>query len=268
MFDDHFLPWLALWDLTPDGSPIVTRGSRLLPVRCRGVPAMLKLSAEAEESFGGVLMEWWEGEGAARVLARQGDALLLERAESGISLADLVRDGRDDEASRIACAVVARLHAPRAKPLPEPIPLLHWFRELEPTASAHGGILPLCAATARDLLAEQQEVGVLHGDIHHGNILDFGPRGWLAIDPKRLLGDRCFDYTNLFCNPDLETATAPGGFARRVEVMTEAAGLEHGRLLRWILAWAGLSAAWSLQDGTPPGTALAVAGLAAAELGR
>lgn len=26
-------------------------------------------------------MAWWDGDGAARVLAREGDALLLERAE-------------------------------------------------------------------------------------------------------------------------------------------------------------------------------------------
>jgi len=53
------------------------------------------------------------------------------------------------------------------------------------------------------LLADQHDVGVLHGDIHHGNILDFGPRGWLTIDPKGLIGERDFDYANLFCNPDL-----------------------------------------------------------------
>lgn len=107
---------------------------------------------------------------------------------------------------------------------------------------------------------------MLHGDIHHDNILDFGPRGWLAIDPKRLIGERGFDYANLFCNPDHATAT--GRFARRVAVVTEAAGLERKRLLQWILAWAGLSAAWCLSDGGPPETALAVAALAAAELAR
>ena len=45
-----------------------------------------------------------------------------------------------------------------------------------------------------------------------------------------------------------------------------AAGLERGRLLRWILAWPGLSAAWSLEDGDDPVAALSVAEMAAAEL--
>ena len=261
-FDDH----LARWGLTADGEPIATRSSDLLPVRLAGMPAMLKIARETEERWGGLLMGWWGGDGAARVLAQEGDALLLERATGQGSLAETARCGRDDEASRIICAVAARLHAPRRCPPPELIPLPRWFEALEPAAAWHGGILSLAAATARELLAEPQEVVVLHGDIHHGNVLDFGARGWLAIDPKRLAGERGFDFANLFCNPDLLIATAPGRLARQASVVAEAAGLDRPRLLRWILAWAGLSAAWLLEDGETAKIPLAVAGLAAAEL--
>jgi streptomycin 6-kinase len=261
-FDDH----LARWGLTADGEPIATRSSDLLPVRLAGVPAMLKIAREAEERWGGLLMGWWGGDGAARVLAQEGDALLLERAAGQGSLAEMARGGRDDEASRIICAVAARLHAPRRSPPPELIPLPRWFEALEPAAARHGGILSLAAATGRELLAEPQEVVVLHGDIHHGNVLDFGARGWLAIDPKRLVGDRGFDFANLFCNPDLAIATAPGRLARQASVVAEAAGLDRPRLLRWILAWSGLSAAWLLEDGERAEIPLAVAGIAAAEL--
>jgi streptomycin 6-kinase len=93
------------------------------------------------------------------------------------------------------------------------------FEQLEPAAASQGGILALSAGAARDLLASQREVAVLHGDIHHGNILDFAERGWLAIDPKGHAGDRAFDYANLFCNPDHRTATSPGRLARRIVVV-------------------------------------------------
>jgi streptomycin 6-kinase len=35
----------------------------------------------------------------------------------------MVRNGRDDEASRILCDVAAKLHAPRQRALPDLIPL-------------------------------------------------------------------------------------------------------------------------------------------------
>jgi streptomycin 6-kinase len=269
MFDTH----LTRWTLTADGDPIATRSSRLLPVRQQGQPAMLKVAMDAEEVSGGALMAWWEGQGAARVLAREGNAILLERATGKISLAELARSGRDLEATRIICAVTAKLHAPRTQPLPDLVPLAQWFGDLAPAAATHDGLLSLAAETARALLAEPRDVGVLHGDIHHGNILDFGERGWLAIDAKGLFGERGFDYANLFCNPDLadpahSVATAPGQFEQRLAVVSAVAGLERRRLLQWILAWTGLSAAWFLSDGEAPTISLRIATLAAAELRR
>lgn len=263
MFDDY----LARWNLTSDGESMITHSSRLLPVRRRGVPAMLKIAMEAEERWGAALMVWWGGEGAVRVLAHEGDALLTERALGEASLVEMVRSGHDDEASRIICAVAARLHASRDRPPPPSlISLPQWFEELWPAARQQGGILLQAAATARDLLEEPQDVVVLHGDLHHGNILDAGSRGWLAIDPKRLVGERGFDFANIFRNPDVELATQPGRLARQAHVVAEAAGLDRVRLLKWILAYAGLSAAWILGDGGHPTLELAVANLAASEL--
>lgn len=228
---------------------------------------MLKIAVEAEERRGASLMVWWNGEGATRVLAHDDNALLLERALGKESLVEMARNGRDDQASRILCEVAAKLHATRDCPPPSTlVPLSHWFRAIYPAASRFGGILERAAQTANELLAEPREVVVLHGDIHHGNILDAGPRGWLAIDPKGLLGERGFDFANIFCNPDPETATAPGRLARQAGVVAEAAGLERVRLLKWVLAYAGLSAAWMLEDGNQPEPVLAVAELAAFEL--
>jgi streptomycin 6-kinase len=263
IFDDS----LARWRLTPDGAPIETHSSSLLPVRRDGEALMLKVARAPEEVAGARLMAWWSGEGAARVLEHEGGALLLERAAGGRSLAEMARGGSDDEATRILCAAAARLHAPRDRPPPGLVPLDRWFRSLEPAAAAHGGILARAAEAARGLLAEPRETVVLHGDLHHHNVLDFGTRGWLAIDPKGLLGERGFDFAVLFANPDRETAIAPGRLARQADVVAEAAWIERGRLSRWILAYAGLSVAWSLEDGDDPGVAITVAGIASAELG-
>jgi streptomycin 6-kinase len=260
-------PWLARWELVPDGEAITTPSSLLLPVRHGGQPAMLKIAREEEERRGGRLMAWWDGDGAARVLAHDDHALLLERATGPRNLAAMVADGADDEASRILCAVARRLHAPRPGALPELVPLSRWFEALAPAARSQSGLLAEADAAARDLLADPRDTVVLHGDIHHGNVLDAGARGWLAIDPKGLLGERTFDFVNILRNPDAARALAPGRFDRQVGALADAAALDRTRLLKWTLAFAGLSAAWHLADGEAADLDLAVAGFAAAGLG-
>lgn len=243
-----FEPWLKRWALVPDGAAIITPGSRLLPVRLGDTPAMLKLADDAEEKYGNLLMTWWDGEGAARVLAHHEDGLLMERAMGRRSLMHMALNGQDDEASRILCTALARLHAPRTTPPPPLVDLGPWFASLRIAAAEHGGPYALSLHTAEALLADPQDVVVLHGDMHHDNVLDFGSRSWLAIDPKRVKGERGFDYANLICNPDLPTAGDPKRFHRQVEVIVAASGLDRRRLLQWVLAFAGLSAAWFLED--------------------
>jgi streptomycin 6-kinase len=183
-----------------------------------------------------------------------------------MSLTDLARDDGDDEASRIMCGVLDKLHMPRNRSLPALVPLARWFEALYAAAGARGGMLRVSAAAASNLLASQRDIVALHGDMHHGNVLNFGSRGWLAIDPKGLIGDRYFDYTNILCNPDEETATAPGRLARQASVIADAAHLDRNRLLLWFMAWAGLSAAFSIEDGLPAEGALRFVALAASEL--
>lgn len=261
------IPYMQRWQLQPDGQAFETHSSLLMPVRYQGTAAMLKIAREQEEKFGGLLMCWWQGEGAARVLAWHDEGILLERAQGSRSLPQMVRDGDDRQATEILCRVVARLHAPRAEPLPELIPLHQWFNSLWPAAQAHGGMLRLSARVAAELLTSPREQTVLHGDIHHDNVLDFGERGWLVIDPKRLYGERAFDYANIFCNPNYGIATDPDIFQRRVAQICQLAGLERQRLLQWILAWAGLSAAWFMEDGEAADIDFRVAEQAALALG-
>jgi len=265
-----FEPYLSQWQLVPDGPPISTHGSQLLPVRRDTVPAMLKIALNADERVGNQLMAWWAGEGAAPVLAQEGAALLMGRAEGGRSLLHMARHGEDDQASRHACACLARLHAPRPGPAPSLLSLARWFQALRPAAAREGGVLLKSLAAADALLADPRDEVVLHGDAHHENILDFGEHGWLAIDPKRVQGERGFDFANLICNPQLPTATDLARFTRQVEVIAEAAGLPRERLLQWVLAYSGLSAAWFLEDRdqTGAGHQRQVARLAAEALAR
>jgi streptomycin 6-kinase len=90
-------PYLQKWRLTPAGEPIVTHTSQLHPVRSNGHPAMLKVTDDADEKHGHLLLQWWAGHGAARVLAHDDGTILLERATGSRSLVALANEGRDDE---------------------------------------------------------------------------------------------------------------------------------------------------------------------------
>ena len=242
-----FNTWLNRWGLTPDGEPFETHTSQLLPVVVvkNGQKAILKITDDDSERIGCELMVWWNGNGAAKVLAHAVGAILLERATGTGSLADMSWTGNDAQACRIICHAASRLHLSRNASTPALTPLHHWFRDLAPAAKKHGGILTRCDSVANVLLSSPHDEVVLHGDLHHGNILDFGTRGWLAIDPKGLVGERGFDYANIFTNPDLAEPTRPVAiepdiFTQRVNIVSEVARIERQRLLMWIVAWCGL----------------------------
>lgn len=268
-----FNTWLNRWGLTPDGEPFETHTSQLLPVVVvkDGQKAILKITDDDSERIGCELMVWWNGNGAAKVLAHAAGAILLERATGTESLADMSWTGNDAQACRIICHAASRLHLSRNASTPALTPLHHWFRDLAPAAKKHGGILTRCDSVANVLLSSPHDEVVLHGDLHHGNILDFGTRGWLAIDPKGLVGERGFDYANIFTNPDLAEPTRPVAieperFTQRVNIVSEIARIERQRLLMWIVAWCGLSSVWFLQEGDSATVPLRIAELAMAEL--
>lgn len=265
--DVNFAPHLTRWRLEADGEALHTPSSDLLPVRHRGRAAMLKLAHDEEERRGNAVMAWWAGRGAAQVYEHDGAALLMERLDTRPSLMEMVLAGQDDGATRLLCRAAARL--PRAQPWPELPTLRRWFRSLEAVAPAAGGVLATALLTAHALLDAPQEVGVLHGDIHHQNLLHSSSGGWRFIDPKGLVGERGFDYANILCNPDLATASAPGRLGRQARIIADTANLELDRVLRWALAYAGLSAAWQLEAGEAElaRTTLEVARIAAAQLG-
>ncbi len=140
---------------------------------------MLKIAREQEERFGGQLMLVARGRRRAGAGARRRYSAGARAGEG--SLAQLVRDGDDEQATQILCRAIAALHAPRAAPLPELIPLQEWFSSLWPAAQAHGGMLRLSATAAAELLSSPRE-SVLHGDIHHDNVLpSANAAGWRSI---------------------------------------------------------------------------------------
>ena len=250
---------LAAWGLVPDGSLFETPSSWLMPVRRDRTPAMLKIfKPTSDERDATALLRYYGGEAAVRVLAADDGALLMERAEGGRSLGAMATSGADIEAAEILADTLLRLHAPCAEPIPRSLTALEsQFESLFRRAAEHE-LLARAAAVARDLLASRREVVPLHGDLHHGNVIDGGERGWLAIDPKGVIGERTYETANLLRNPWPHAGLVhdTGRMRRLAHFYAERLGMDAGRILAFSLAHCGLGASWDIDDGLDPAYSL------------
>ena len=112
-----------------------------------------------------------------------------------------------------------------------------------------------------ELSASQGPRVLLHGDLHHYNILEDARRGWLAIDPKGVLGERAFEAGAMLRNPlgEMRQFADAAIISRRTAILTELLGLDRQRILGWAFSQAVLSALWSIEDGGEPDQGLAMA---------
>ena len=256
---DRLNHYLQTWGLS-DPQPLAeTPTSQIFTVTHGETRVVLKLLTPvgvADEKNGAVALRYWDGRGAVRLLREDGQAHLLEYID-GEDLTSLVKKGGDEQATAIIADVLNQLHAASANQPPEGLtPLKVWFHALFKKAEAdqHAGLNSLfvrAAPVAEELLAHPQGVRVLHGDIHHENIRYHAQRGWLAFDPKGLIGERTYDAANTFCNPVNmpELVENEARVLRTAGILGDKMGIPLPRVLAFVYAYTCLSASWSLEDG-------------------
>ncbi len=187
----------------------------------------------------------WDGRGAARVLDVDDapGAIVLERVVPGSSLREEAVP--DPDAAAIAARVIGTLHA-AAPPLPALPRIGDWLTYLDAPKRA----------LAEDLCRRSSGEVVLHGDLHHDNILRAGAGDWLAIDPKGVIGPREAEPAAFLRNPrdELLACADPVGLSRaRARVMARVLDQDPSLLLGWACVLAGLAAVWASDGGEGPG---------------
>lgn len=247
------------WNISDPMLIAETFSSRIWKVRLEdgGIAVVKDLKAFDDvwdELRGAHYLSWRDGSGSVRLLGLDGQRMLLEYAGDRMLARDLVEHG-DQQATEIAAAVMAELFSPSKRPLPPELqPLRERFTSLFKKAKAdHDAGQPSlyveAAGLAQRLLDNPRDVRALHGDLHHDNIMH-GPRGWLAIDPKGLLGDPGFDAANFFYNPlerdDL--CLDPERIAHMATVFARTLGQNPRAILDHGIAWGCLSASWHAED--------------------
>ena len=195
-----------------------------------GDDAVLKVTAlkddEADEEADA--LRAWDGNGSVRLLRNDPGprAMLLERARPGTDISALP----EEEATSVAVAIGRRLWRPAAEPfrwIGDHVP--RWLDEAEAAPGPAAELIPV----ARELYASL-EVGraiLIHGDLHHHNILDAGGR-YVAIDPKPMLGEPEFDVPPFLWNPVDGDEISLEHTERRLAAFA-AAGLDEERMRAW-----------------------------------
>ncbi|MCC7364250.1 MAG: phosphotransferase [Dehalococcoidia bacterium] len=223
-----------------------------------GQDAVLKIWMPHHELLTEVAaLDAYAGHGLVRLLAAEParGGLLLERAQPGAKLT-IVED--DTVATSFAAGVIRAIR--RLPPPGHAFPQVsEWAaRAFERLRSENGGtsgpvpaaLLAFAEETYRELGAPSAGDVLLHGDLHHGNILSHGG-GWLAIDPKGVIGPPEYEPGALLRNPR-DIVDDPGGAAilrRRGAQLADELGFDRATVMRWAAAQLVLSVAWSLEGG-------------------
>jgi streptomycin 6-kinase len=246
--------YLSAWDLSDPRLLSQTMTSHIYTVVYDGEVVVLKLlsASEKDEQRGALALSYFDGRGAVRLLHYDDGAQLMEYA-SGYALVTLVEHGKDEEATHIIAQIIKQLHSvPQDTPKDGLVMLHRWFDALFVKAAAdrHVGIESIFArgaTLAEQLLTDQQEIRVLHGDIHHYNI-QHSPRGWLAFDPKGVVGERTYDCANTLCNPVMpELVHNETRLLNNAAILADALELERARVLAFTYVYACLNASWWTQ---------------------
>lgn len=233
-------------------------------------PVVLKVTdAAGDEASVGRVAAAFHGEGMVRVLEHETGAALFERLTPGTPLAELVAQGDDVAATRVLAEVTARLHRRRREAAGAPS-VREWGRGFDSyLRGREGAIARALVEQARErweaLCATQGPVTLLHGDLQHYNVLADRERGWIAVDPKGVLGELEFELAAALRNPREvpEPYSTPSAVRRRVACFTERLAVDPGRVMEWAFAEAVLSAIWAVEDEgdvAPDDPALVLAG--------
>jgi streptomycin 6-kinase len=258
--------WARRWTLVVEPFFANLSYNFVAPARtAAGREVVLKLGVPREDLMTEIeALRLYDGRGMVRLLDGDTEAgvLLLERLRPGREIAEL----DDEQATAIAAGVMKQFW----RPLPDthPFPSVHqWAKGMERLrAQFEGGTGPFprrlveaAEGLFADLLPSMDEPLLLHGDLHHFNILSAGEgpirqahgKLWLAIDPKGVVGEAAYELgawlrnpgPSIFLRPDAVAVTA-----RRVDQFAELLELDRQRIIGWGIAQAVLSAWWDYED--------------------
>jgi streptomycin 6-kinase len=236
----------AGWDLEVGQAYEGSSVSWVAPARRDGHDIVLKLQwphRECEHEADALVA--WAGEGAVALLDHRPDrhAFLMERCTPGARLS--ASPGVD------AVDVIVDLLPQLWVLAEEPFDSLAdeagrwranlWIGWADAGEPCERRLVEAADEALRDLPSTQGEPVLLHQDLHADNVLS-SDRGWLAIDPKPLVGERELSVAPIV--RDFTLGHGRTAVCERLDRLTAELGLDRERARAWTIAQT-IAWAWS-----------------------
>jgi streptomycin 6-kinase len=234
-----------------------------------GTKAVLKIGYPKNREFQSEItaLNTFNSTGICRLLKadHENAVILIEQVIPG-TVSGTIED--DDEATRILASVMKKLR----KPLPDNnsyISITEWASVIPEYKAKHAddSLLPIHLLDKAEMLFNHliqtsEEPVLLHGDLHHYNVLFSDERGWIAIDPKGVAAEPAYEVTAMIRNPYdkiEEIADLQPLLKRRIDILSEELKFDKTRIRDWCFAQCIISAIWSVEGVKGPNHALRVA---------
>ncbi len=217
-------------------------------------PIILKLSLDTKGlTIETSALKAFKGRGVVEVLDQTDGALLIERAITGHSLKEFFSN-REDEAIAITIKVIKKLYSLPKINQKGFLTINDWLATLDKPCEQLGQSL-IKARTLRDELLNTTDAPILlHGDLHHDNILAHD-NNWKVIDPKGVIGELSYEVGCFIRNPLDDLPSHPDSLkiiTNRINAFSKNLNLDPDRIAKWCFVQGVLATVWALEDNINP----------------
>lgn len=221
-----------------------------------GSEAVIKIAFPGDKEFQSEIqaLTLFNGKGVVKILrAEPKDAIvLIEKIQPGSALSGI---SDDDEATRTLARLIKRIR----QPLPSDhnfITITEWssaLSKIRQQFSTNEGPIPshlisIAEELFKKLIASSGAPVLLHGDLHHDNVLSSDGGEWVAIDPKGVAAEPSYEVAAMIRNPydKLKSITnLEPLLRRRLLILSEELETNVQLLQEWCIAQTVLSAVWN-----------------------
>lgn len=183
-------------------------------------------------------------------------AVLLERILPGNSLKKRTQQGRDDEASQITADILFEIETKGPLSWLPSTPTIFDFKTTfqnaleSPSRIISSGHVAKGAQIFEKLSQTQKLLILLHGDLHHDNVIQEGHKRWRVIDPKGVVGEISYEVGAFLRNPidDLSFLLEASVLEKRLQIFSSKLEVSPKRLLAHGYSQAILASLWAEED--------------------